>query len=134
MPVSSRRAPAVDGIGAADARSLLMYNAHTGEGLSTVYWENGDYVPRALREVNYFFRDFRSNEVKPIDPHLLDLLYRIHQALNTTAPFNLISGYRSPATNAWLASRSQGVSHHSMHMEGRAADINVQGRDLKLVE
>ncbi len=115
-------------------RALSFYNLHTGESLTTVYFENGEYVPGALREVNYFFRDFRNNEVKPIEPRLLDLLHRIHQALNTTAPFNLISGYRSPATNAWLASRSAGVSHHSMHMEGRAADINVQGRDLTLVE
>jgi uncharacterized protein YcbK (DUF882 family) len=115
-------------------RSLSFYNVHTGETLSTVYFESGVYVPGALREVNYFFRDFRANEVKAIDPRLLDLLARIHQALDTSQPFNLISGYRSPATNAWLASQSEGVAHHSLHMYGMASDINVQGRSLALLQ
>jgi uncharacterized protein YcbK (DUF882 family) len=116
------------------ARSLSFYNVHTGERLNTVYFENGSYVPAALGEVNHFFRDFRVNQVKPIDPRLLDLLYQIHLALATSQPFNLISGYRSPATNAWLASRSKGVSRHSLHMQGKASDINVQGRPLALLQ
>jgi uncharacterized protein YcbK (DUF882 family) len=115
-------------------RALSFLNFHTHESLTTVYFDNGKYSPAALRQVNYFFRDFRNNEVKPIDPHLLDLLYRIHDALKTEAPFELISGYRSPATNAWLASHSEGVSHHSLHMQGRAADINVRGCELKVIQ
>ncbi|HKV55038.1 MAG TPA: YcbK family protein [Candidatus Binataceae bacterium] len=115
-------------------RALSVYNIHTGENLKTVYFENGAYVPEALREVNYFFRDFRANEVKPIDPHLLDLLHQIHAALDTGEPFTLISGYRSAATNAMLASHSEGVARHSMHIEGRASDINVPGRQLSLVQ
>jgi len=118
----------------ASSRALSFYNVHTGESLRTVYFEKGRYVPEGLREVNQFFRDFRANEVKAIDPRLLDLLYRIHWALDTSAPFNLISGYRSPATNAWLASRSEGVAHLSLHMYGMASDINVQGRSLALLQ
>jgi len=118
----------------AGARALLMYNAHTGEGLSTVYWENGDYVPGALHEVNYFFRDFRANEVKPIDPRLLDLLYSVHTDLETREPFVLVSGYRSPATNAWLASQTEGVARHSMHIEGKAADVYMPGRQLSFLQ
>jgi uncharacterized protein YcbK (DUF882 family) len=121
--------PSTDG-----ARSLLMYNAHTGEGLSTVYWENGDYVPGALREVNYFFRDFRANEVKPIDPRLLDLLYSVHTDMETREPFVLVSGYRSPATNAWLSSQTEGVARHSMHIEGKAADVYMPGRQLSFLQ
>lgn len=116
------------------ARALSVYNVHTGENLNTVYWENGNYVPGALHEVNYFFRDFRANEVKPIDPGLLDLLHYIHAELDTSKPFNLVSGYRSPATNAWLASRSEGVARHSMHVEGKASDINLPGRELSFLE
>jgi len=116
------------------ARALAIYNVHTGENLKTVYWENGDYVPGALHEVNYFFRDFRANEVKPIDPGLLDLLHYIHTELDTGRPFNLVSGSRSPATNAWLASQSEGVARHSMHVEGKASDINLPGRELSFLE
>jgi uncharacterized protein YcbK (DUF882 family) len=115
-------------------RAISFYNLHTGENLRTVYFENGQYVPGALLEVNYFFRDFRANEVRAIDPQLLDLLDRIRRALDTSQPFNLISGYRSAATNAWLASQSEGVAHHSLHMYGMASDINVQGRSLALLQ
>lgn len=115
-------------------RSLSFYNLHTGERLNTVYYENGQYIPGALREVNYFFRDFRANEIKPIDPRLLDLLHVINQKLETAQPFNLISGYRSATTNAMLAARSEGVARHSMHIEGRAADINVPGRELSILQ
>ncbi len=118
----------------ATTRALSFYNVHTGEALKTVYFDRGEYVPGALLEVNYFFRDFRANEVKVIDPRLLDLLHRINGALNTSQPFNLISGYRSPTTNAWLASQSEGVARHSLHMYGMAADINVQGRSLALLQ
>jgi uncharacterized protein YcbK (DUF882 family) len=118
----------------ATSRALSFYNVHTGETLRTVYFDHGQYIPSALVEVNYFFRDFRANEVKPIDPRLLDLLHRINRALDTAQPFNLISGYRSPATNAWLASQSEGVARHSLHMEGMAADINVQGHSLMLLQ
>ena len=114
-------------------RALSFYNVHTGETLKTVYFDRGEYVPGALLEVNYFFRDFRANQIKAIDPRLLDLLHRINRALDTSQPFNLISGYRSPATNAWLAVQSEGVARHSLHMYGMASDINVQGRSLALL-
>jgi uncharacterized protein YcbK (DUF882 family) len=118
----------------ATTRALSFYNVHTGETLKTVYFDRGEYVPDALAEVNYFFRDFRANQIKPIDPRLLDLLHRIHLALDTSQPFNLISGYRSPATNALLAAQSEGVARHSLHMYGMASDINVQGRSLALLQ
>jgi uncharacterized protein YcbK (DUF882 family) len=116
------------------ARSLACYNLHTGESISTVYYENGRYIPGALREINYFFRDFRANEIKPIDPRLLDLLHAIHLKLDSSKPFNLISGYRTPATNAMLAAHNEGVARHSMHIEGRAADINVPDRQLSMLQ
>jgi len=117
-----------------EVRLLKIDNVHTGETLNTVYYENGDYVPGALNEVNYFFRDFRANLIKPIDPRLLDLLHTIHASSDTAKPFNLVSGYRSPQTNAWLASQTEGVARHSMHIEGKAADINLPGRQLSLLQ
>jgi uncharacterized protein YcbK (DUF882 family) len=117
-----------------ESKSLAMYNPHTGESVKQVFCENGYYVPGALQEINYFFRDFRANLVKPIDPRLLDLLHAIHQLSDTSKPFNLVSGYRSPQTNAMLAAQYEGVARHSMHIEGKAADINLPGRQLSILQ
>jgi len=114
----------------APARALAFYNTHTGESLKTVYWENGGYVAGALGEINHILRDFRANEVRPIEPPLLDLLHALARRLDTREPFHIISGYRSPATNAMLAAHSEGVARHSLHQFGKAADIRVPGRDL----
>jgi uncharacterized protein YcbK (DUF882 family) len=111
-------------------RSLKFYALHTGESLKTTYWENGHYIPEELDRVNYVLRDFRANEVKPIDPALLDLLTRIQYRLGTNEPFQVISGYRSPLTNAMLHANSEGVAVHSLHLEGKAIDIRVPGRNL----
>jgi uncharacterized protein YcbK (DUF882 family) len=112
------------------ARSLSFYNLHTGESLTTQYCEKGCYIDGALQQINYILRDFRANEIKPIDPRLLDLLYSLNRRLYTREPFHIISGYRSPATNAMLAARSEGVARHSLHLEGKAADIRVPGTSL----
>lgn len=111
-------------------RTLKFYNLHTGESLKTTYWENGNYNPEELDRVNYILRDFRANEIKPIDPTLLDLLTRIQHGLGTSESFQVISGYRSPLTNAMLHSNSEGVAVHSLHIDGKAIDICVPGRSL----
>ncbi len=112
-------------------RSLSIYNIHTGESLKTAYWEGGQYVPGALSEINFLLRDFRTGDVKPIDPNLLDLLYLINQRLDSSKPIHLISGYRSPTTNAKLHSLHSGVAKHSLHMQGLASDIRIPGHDLR---
>ncbi len=111
-------------------RSLKFYALHTGESLTTTYWENGRYISEELDRVNYILRDFRANEVKAIDPALLDLLTRIQYRLSTNEPFQVISGYRSPLTNAMLHANSEGVAVHSLHIEGKAIDIRVPDRSL----
>jgi len=112
-------------------RSLKFHALHTGESLTTTYWENGRYIPEELDRINYVLRDFRANEVKPIDPALLDLLTRIQHRLSINEPFQVISGYRSPLTNAMLHANSEGVAVHSLHLEGKAIDISVKGRSLE---
>ena len=114
-------------------RTLKFYNLHTGESLKTTYWENGSYNPEELDRVNYILRDFRANEIKPIDPALLDLLSKIQTRLGTSESFQIISGYRSPLTNAMLHSNSEGVAVHSLHIDGKAIDICVPGRSLAQV-
>jgi uncharacterized protein YcbK (DUF882 family) len=115
------------------ARKLSFYNLHTGETLTTVYWADGEYVAGALGQINYILRDFRRNEVKSIDARLLDLLYALRLNLDTNAAFHVISGYRSPLTNAMLRSESEGVAAHSLHLKGQAIDLRVPGIELPVV-
>jgi uncharacterized protein YcbK (DUF882 family) len=117
----------------APRRSLSLYCLHTGESLSTVYWENGSYLPDRLREISRVLRDFRTGDIRPIEPGLLDLLNVLAVRLDSREPFHVISGYRSPVTNAMLASHSEGVSPRSLHMQGKAIDIRVPGRDLSVL-
>lgn len=112
-------------------RRLKFYNLHTGEQLDVVYHENGHYVPQALAEIDYILRDFRANAIKPIHPGLLDLVVAIRRRLHTDAEVAVISGYRTPQTNAMLAAHSDGVAHHSLHIDGMALDWRVPGRTLE---
>lgn len=115
----------------AKPRRLKFYNLHTSEQLDIVYYEKGRYIPQALAEINHILRDYRQNVVKPIAPGLLDLVVAIRRKLHTDAEVAIISGYRTPQTNAMLAARSDGVAHHSLHMDGLALDWRVPGRTLE---
>ncbi|MFZ5594062.1 MAG: DUF882 domain-containing protein [Pseudomonadota bacterium] len=117
----------------APERSLAFYNTHTGESIQTVYWAEGQYIPAALAEINTLLRDHRNNEVAEMSRDLLDLLHGLNSAIDPRQPFHVISGYRSPSTNAMLAARSDGVAKHSMHLEGKAIDIRVPGCELIVV-
>lgn len=112
-------------------RTLSFYNTHTGESMKTVYWTQGIYVPEALADINYILRDYRTGGVKEIDTDLLDLLFAIHQKLESTAPFNIISGYRSRETNSFLNIMNNGVVKNSLHIYGKAIDIRLPGHELK---
>jgi uncharacterized protein YcbK (DUF882 family) len=114
-----------------EVRSLAFDNLHTGEKLSVDYWTAGGYRPDALSAVNHVLRDYRNGEEHAIDPKLLDLLNVLHRSLGSNAPFSVISGYRSPATNAAMHEHSAGVASHSLHMQGMAIDIRLADRDLK---
>ncbi|KAF0190842.1 MAG: hypothetical protein FD165_2400 [Gammaproteobacteria bacterium] len=111
-------------------RTLALYNTHTGEALRTVYWAQGQYLAEALHDVNHILRDHRTNEVRPIEPQLLDLLHTLHCNLDSQQPFEIISGYRSAASNAMLAASSDGVARKSLHLHGKAVDIRLPGREL----
>jgi uncharacterized protein YcbK (DUF882 family) len=127
-------APALVGLKEANIRSLSFDCTNTGEQLNRVdYWVEGQYVPDALAEIDEALRDFRTGEVHPIEPRLLDLLYQLGRALDTNGQFALTSGYRSPETNAMLHQYDSGVAVNSLHMRGQAADISVPGRPLQQV-
>jgi len=111
----------------ATPRSVSLHNLHTGERLEALYWDAGRYVPDALAAVNRVLRDFRTGEEHMIDPRLLDLLTAVHGRVEAARPFQVVSGYRSPRTNAFLHERSAGVARNSLHMQGMAIDVRVEG-------
>lgn len=108
-------------------RSLSLFNLHTGESLKATFFEGGSYLPDALSAMNHLLRDFRTGTVHPMAPGLLDLVATITQRLDTRETVQVISGYRSPQTNAALHARSSGVAAHSLHMDGMAMDIRIPG-------
>lgn len=112
-------------------KSLRFYHTHTGEALNRVFWADGAYLPGALAEISRLLRDHRTNEVLPIDPQLLSLLERLTSLTGKHDILHVISGYRSPSTNQTLADRSDDVSRRSLHMDGKAIDIRIPGRDLQ---
>ncbi|MEW5909108.1 MAG: DUF882 domain-containing protein [Thermodesulfobacteriota bacterium] len=108
-------------------KSLYLFNPHTDESLDVVYYENGRYVSDALEAVNHIFRDYRIDEIKKIHTGLLDYLFAISNQLklDSTAPFHIVSGYRSPQTNAVMRKRSRKVAKNSYHIKGKAVDIRL---------
>lgn len=115
---------------AAPARKLSLYHLHTGETLRLTYAEHGKIIPAAMHELNHFLRDWRTGNAHPIDPALLDQLYALQQKVETPGAYHVICGYRSPKTNDMLHAKSDGVASHSLHLEGRAIDISLPGKDL----
>jgi len=108
-------------------RSLSFVHTHTGEALTSVYCRDGDYVAAELARINWLMRDFRTGDVHPIDPGVLDILCDLRTQAGREAAFEVICGYRSPQTNALLHSRSSGVAEHSLHLQGRAIDVRLSG-------
>lgn len=116
--------------GAGNYRRIRMYSGRTGESIDTVYWVDGKYVRDALNEINIFMRDWRTGQVIGIDPRTVDIAAASHRLLQTSEPYMMLSGYRSPKTNAMLRSRSSGVARNSLHMSGKAADLRLKSRSV----
>ena len=108
-------------------KTLSFEHTHTGDKLKLTYFERGSYIKDALQEINYLLRDYHTDDIYPIDTALLDQLFDLKQNLGINKPFHIVSGYRSPFTNAQLRKHSHGVAEHSFHMQGRAIDIWVEG-------
>ena len=115
-------------------RRLRLANAHTWEKLDIVYWADGDYIPEALAEISHLMRDHRANRSKAMDVKLIDQLYVLVSALETKERVHILSGYRTPETNAKLRKNSSGVAKFSLHMEARAMDINIPTISSKTIQ
>ena len=107
------------------AHRLSFYHIHTAEKLTVTYRENGVLIPGALTQVNHYLRDFRTEQVHDIDVTLLDALHDLYAAFDARGNFEVISGYRSPRTNAALRHVSSGVAEHSLHIQGQAIDVRL---------
>lgn len=129
-------APAHAGIfgflrGGGDVRRIRMYSGRTGESLDMIYWVDGKYVKPALAEINHFMRDWRDNKAIPIDTRTIDIMAASHALMDVDEPYLLLSGYRTPHTNAMLRSRSGGAARNSLHIKGQAADLRLKSRSVK---
>lgn len=130
LTVSSKFTPVLSAV--QKPKIISLYNIHTDEKLVTCFWNNGEYCPEALKEINNIMRDFRTGQVRKIDPKLIDYLHRLVEIFDYEhLPINLLSGYRSKKTNNMLRRKSRGVAKNSFHIKGRAMDFNFPEVELK---
>lgn len=122
-------APAI-GRAKAFERQISFHSLHTGESLKAVYWAGGEYIAETLRDIDRLLRDHRTGDVTTMDPKLVDALHALHRRLGSREPYHLISGYRSPKTNAMLRGKSNGVAKKSYHMKGQAVDVALPDREI----
>lgn len=116
-------------------KKLSFYNIHTGESIKDcVFWADGIINTDALFSLKHLFRDHRTNDHHDIDPDLIHLIHAVHQKTESSEMIHLISGYRSPKSNAMLRGQSCGVARNSQHLCGKAADIMIPGRTMKQVQ
>lgn len=111
-------------------RKLNLFNVNTQKHLNIEYFENGEYIAEALKEIYLHMGDRRTGEVAKMDLKLIDTLSKIQKELNSSRPFELISGYRSPSSNASMRHHTHGVAKDSFHTHGKAADISIKGASL----
>ncbi len=107
-----------------DTRTVAFSNQHTSESGSFTYMVNGVYDQAVLDKLNWFMRDWRLDEPTKMDPRLFDIIWEVYRESGSTEPIDVLSGYRSPQTNAMLRRRSRQVAQYSQHMEGRAIDAH----------
>jgi uncharacterized protein YcbK (DUF882 family) len=128
-PACGLEVPAPAPVIVTSPRRIALLNLHTDERLDVEYFRDGAYLPRALSAIDDVLRDFRTGDRHAIDPTLMDYLLQVARATGVDPAFRVISGYRSPQTNAMLHERSSGVAQRSLHMDGRAIDVRVGGVD-----
>lgn len=110
-------------------RQLDFFHTHTGESLSVIYHDGDNYLPAALEQIDTYLADFRNGATHPIDPATLDILFRLRAHFGGSGTFEIISGYRSPETNAMLRAQGRDVAKRSLHMEGKAIDARLRQVD-----
>ncbi len=116
-----------------ETRTLSFHHTHSDEDLTVTFKRNGRYDDDALKQINHFLRDWRSQDQTTMDRHLFDILWEVYRDVDGKQPIQIISAYRSPATNAMLRRRSSGVARFSQHMLGHAMDFFIPGIPLEQI-
>ncbi len=116
-----------------ETRTLSFHHTHSDEDLTVTFKRNGRYDEDALKQINHFLRDWRSQDKTEMDRHLFDILWEVYRDVDAKQPIQIISAYRSPATNAMLRRRSEGVARFSQHMLGHAMDFFIPGIPLEQI-
>ena len=116
--------------GGGDVRRIAMFSGRTGESINMIYWVEGQYIKEALKEINYFMRDWRVDQSIKMDTRTVDIMAAAHGLMDVREPYMMLSGYRSPQTNAMLRSKSRGVAKNSLHMKGMAVDLRLKSRNV----
>lgn len=115
---------------AGDIRRLKMYSARTGERIDMIYWVDGAYIRDAVEEISHFMRDWRTDTGMSMDTRTMDIMAASHNMLDVSEPYLLLSGYRTPQTNAMLRSKSRNVARNSLHIKGKAVDVRLSSRSV----
>ena len=116
-----------------DTRTLTFHHTHSDEDLTVTFKRNGRYDEAALKKLNHLLRDWRSQDETTMDRRLFDIVWEVYRDVDGKQPIQIISAYRSPATNAMLRRRSSGVARHSQHMQGHAMDFFIPGVALEQI-
>lgn len=119
--------------GKGEFRSVRLLSRRTGDRIDTVYWVEGEYIPDALDAISRLMRDWREEAVKPIAPATIDIIAATQRLLDCREPFEVVSGYRTPETNALLRRRSRRVARKSYHVLAMAADLKLETRSVRQV-
>ncbi len=116
-----------------DTRTLSFHHTHSNEDLTVTFKRNGRYDEDGLKTLNHFLRDWRSQDQTTMNRHLFDILWEVYRDVDGKQPIQIVSAYRSPATNAMLHRRSSGVARYSQHMLGNAMDFFIPGAPLEQI-
>src|SRR5438128_2277807 len=116
-----------------ETRTLSFHHTHSDEDLTVTFKRNGRYDEEALKEINHYLRDWRSQDSTTMDRHLFDIIWEVYRDVDGKKPIQIISAYRSPATNAMLRRRSSGVARFSQHMLGHALDFYIPAVPLEQI-
>src|SRR5260370_22154026 len=116
-----------------ETRTLSFHHTHSDEDLTVTFKRDGRYDEEALKQLNHYLRDWRTQDETVMDRHLFDILWEVYRDVDGKAPIQIISSYRSPATNAMLRRRSSGVARFSQHMLGHAMDFFIPSVSLEQI-
>jgi uncharacterized protein YcbK (DUF882 family) len=125
--------PTQDAIAQGGTRTLTIYHSHTREQETITYKRFGSYDSAGLQRLNWMLRDWRRDEPTRMDPLLFDILWEAYRSSGSSAPIHVVSGYRSPGTNAMLRRRSRGVAKNSQHTAGKAIDFHLADVSMSTV-